>query len=329
MNRTPRSLLTLAVAGLLACSAVGCATKQNGKWKFASWDVKRSLGMKSDKPPAPQVPQRLIATWVDTTLHTAGQKPQRGFGGRIVFFGPQGEDSVRVEGELVVYAFDETEREPHETQPTRRYIFPVEQFAKHESPSRFGPSYSVWLPWDEVGGDQRRVSLIARFEPQGGPMIVSEQTNHLLPGIVRPERAMADAPGRYNPPPTVAAGVTQASFQGGDEAALAGGKQIEPLNRRRATTIALPEKMTERLATAQQNSQRERLARIRAATNTGLAGSTSPQSTTAPPATSAATAKSPSSPAERPQVGPAGAPVAEAWAWPSGLPTTATNRPAH
>jgi hypothetical protein len=50
------------------------------------------------------------------------------------------------------------------------------------SKSELGPSYSFWLPWDEVGGPQTEISLIARFEPNGGSIVIGEQTKHLLPG---------------------------------------------------------------------------------------------------------------------------------------------------
>jgi len=89
---------------------------------------------------------------------------------------------VRVDGQLVVYAYDDDGRAAHETQPTRRYIFPREQFTRHESESKLGPSYSFWLPWDAIGGQQKNIGLIARFEPHKGPLIVGEQTRHLLPG---------------------------------------------------------------------------------------------------------------------------------------------------
>jgi hypothetical protein len=89
---------------------------------------------------------------------------------------------VRVDGQLVVYAFDETNRKDYETQPTRRYIFPADQFQVYESNNQLGPSYSIWLPWDEAGGPQRKISLIAKFEPKDGAPVVTEQTNHFLAG---------------------------------------------------------------------------------------------------------------------------------------------------
>jgi len=166
---------------LVAC--VGCSAGKSKSWTFAkSFDVRRVVGLKSDEPAPAEIPVRMVSSWTDTVLNKTEQKPQRGFGGRLTFFGHDRETPVRIDGQLVVYAFEETEGLPRSTQPSRRYIFPREEFVRHESESTLGPSYSVWLPWDEVGGERKNVSLIARFEPVGGPLIMGEQTRHLLPG---------------------------------------------------------------------------------------------------------------------------------------------------
>jgi hypothetical protein len=176
-------LLLLAIAGLAALlSAPGCASTKKS-WKYAKHgDFKRAVGLKSSKPAPPEIPSRVVSTWTDTVLQRTDKAPQRGFGGRLMFFMPGSEDPVRVDGQLVVYAFDETDREKHETHPTRKYVFPREEFARHESESQLGPSYSIWLPWDEVGGKVKQISLIAKFEPHGGTYVMGEQTKHLLPG---------------------------------------------------------------------------------------------------------------------------------------------------
>jgi hypothetical protein len=174
---------TLVVA-LVAAACCGCASESKKKWKFASWDVREAIGLKEKEPekPEPETPTRLVATWTETVLNTSGEKPKRGFGGRIAFFTRDTSNPVRVDGQLVVYAFDETSRPSHETHPTRKFIFPAEEFVRHESESALGPAYSFWLPWDEVGGPQRNISLIARFEPRTGPIVIGEQTRHFLPG---------------------------------------------------------------------------------------------------------------------------------------------------
>ena len=183
-NRLRSAAWATSLLGLIALTtATGCAGKSSkSKWSFSNWDVKKAVGMKPEKP-EPELPDRMVATWTDTTLSTAGQSAKRGFGGKLMFFKRSSEDPVRVEGNLVVYAFDETDRPDHETHPTRRYIFPMEEFVRHESDSTLGPAYSFWLPWDEVGGQQRHISLIAKFEPKDGAVVIGEQTRHLLPGL--------------------------------------------------------------------------------------------------------------------------------------------------
>jgi len=207
----------------LLLSVCGCQTgKQDNRalaqrW-LPTWDVRKAIGWHKEKAVAAEVPTRIVSTWTDTVLHRTGQKPIRGFGGRLVFFDRDGEKPIAVQGQLVVYSFDESERDRPETAPTKKYIFPADQFARLESDSKLGPSYSVWLPWDEVGGPQKNVSLIVRFEPTEGSMILGEQTHHLLPGIAlanhetgrkqpanylkaadQPKRSLQDGPQQVGP----------------------------------------------------------------------------------------------------------------------------------
>ncbi len=173
-------VLLLAVFG--ASALPGCAWKGPSRVISDGFSgVKEKVGLGSDDS-EPHVPTRVVTSWSNTVLNKGGKKPQRGFGGRLSFFNDESENPVRVDGQLVVYAFDETNRQVHETQPTRRFIFPADQLAKHESASSLGPSYSFWLPWDEVGGEPKQISLIARFESTDGPVLLSEQTKHHLPG---------------------------------------------------------------------------------------------------------------------------------------------------
>jgi len=180
-------LLCHCSALVLLIASSGCIASPTGDGKSASgWDLRKAVGLKSEEP-SPQTPSRIVSTWTDTVLHKQGSAPKRGFGGRLLFFEELSDQPVRVDGQLVVYAFDDEGRAAHETQPTRRFIFPPEQFVRHESPTELGSSYSVWLPWDQVGGPQKTISLIARFEPRGGPVVMGEQTHHLLPGTTLAE----------------------------------------------------------------------------------------------------------------------------------------------
>ena len=126
-------------------------------------------------------PTKITTLWTHTILNQTGKKGVRGFGGRIMFHGKDNEKPVRVEGTMIVYAFDETNRVS--SVPERKFVFTPEQFDKHYSQSKLGHSYSIWLPWDEVGGAPRKINLLARFEPVEGGMVMSEHSLQILPGI--------------------------------------------------------------------------------------------------------------------------------------------------
>jgi hypothetical protein len=150
----------------------GCASLKiptANVWPFSSEDK-------------PGIPNRVVATWTDTVLYQPNQIPMRGFGGRLLFYDGDKPEPIKVEGTLTVYAFDETNRDPNNAKPDRKYVFTKDQMLTHFSKSKLGSSYSVWIPWDEVGGDQKDISMIVRFTPDKGNVVVSEQTKHLLPG---------------------------------------------------------------------------------------------------------------------------------------------------
>lgn len=168
-------IATVAVVGVPGCSVPKAADFKPSKLLF--WN---------DDEPEKGIPIRMVGTWTDTVMSTAGQKSQRGFGGRIHFYGKKEDKPIVVDGQLVVYAFDETNRAVTDNKPTRRYVFPADQLPLRMSISEIGASYSFFLPWDEAGGPQTEVSLICRFEPKGGAVIASEQTKHVLPGTVTP-----------------------------------------------------------------------------------------------------------------------------------------------
>ncbi|MCA9241588.1 MAG: hypothetical protein KDA37_15365 [Planctomycetales bacterium] len=177
-------IVTLSVCFLAAGLATGCASwRDTGAGKLVSkLDVPDGVPWKSKKPRS-GTPRRMVVTWTDTVKQQAGVDAERGFGGRIFFYDASESEPIAVEGQLVVYAFDESDRLPTDNQPDKRYVFPPEQLALHEGDSELGVSYSVWLPWDKVSGKQTDVSLIARFESlHGGALVMSEQNRVRLPG---------------------------------------------------------------------------------------------------------------------------------------------------
>ena len=108
-----------------------------------------------------------------------GRTPTRGFGGRLFFYDEKTK-AVAVDGELTVHAF--AENADGSQGEIKRYHFTPEQFTKHFSQTDIGASYSVWIPWDAVGGDQTKVSLVPSFRAANGRLVQGEQALVGLPG---------------------------------------------------------------------------------------------------------------------------------------------------
>lgn len=162
---------------LMAMASPGCA----------QFDLRRDIPWRIGEVVSPKTPTKIVAIWTDAVLHQPGKPPTRGFGGRLMFYSPEESAPIKVDGTLIVYAFDEEGRAPNDVKPDRKYVFPPDQFARHYSKSKLGHSYSVWIPWDQVGGPRKEISLIARFIPKNGAAIVSAPSRQILPGVLPPE----------------------------------------------------------------------------------------------------------------------------------------------
>lgn len=250
--------LVLAASVLLAS---GCRGPWSHDWKYSDLLSPKKITGWGDDESEPHIPQRLVCAWTDTVLYQTGKQPQRGFGGRLLFYGNDPDKPVLVDGQLVVYAFDETNRDPTDNKPTRRYVFPPDQVARRMSKTELGPSYSFWLPWDEMGGLETEISLIARFEPKGGAMVVSEQTRYRLPGAPRATTGIAKIGASKLPngipmqpaTPTLASladraqrsvannGVQLANYEADAQTQSQPSQPVPPERRMMTTSISLPE----------------------------------------------------------------------------------------
>jgi len=137
-------------------------------------------------------PHQIIPVWSDTVLHQSGRKAARGCGGRIMFYPSEGKRAVRVDGSLVVYAWDESQQ-AQDRRPSRKYVFRANDLQKHYSQSKIGDSYSFWIPWDDAGGSQEELTLVARFVGRNGAEVTSAPSKVILAGAVPlPERMASE-----------------------------------------------------------------------------------------------------------------------------------------
>ena len=218
MSRQKKPCLLLICSLLLAFS--GCARL----------DLEDRLNWK--KADIESVATRMVPMWSNTVLYEPDRPGIRGFGSRIYFYEDKGNEPIAVNGSLVVYAFDSTRYDAHDTKPEKKFVFTAEQFAQHQSSSKLGESYSIWLPWDEVGGIARQITLITKFRSSDGRVIISDPARKLLPGL-------PEAPADDEKPAVDHYGVQQASFES------------EESQEQTAITIDLPPSFSRRLGASE------------------------------------------------------------------------------
>ena len=161
---------------LLPCLALcltmmpaGCTLLSSSELPFAS------------KKPEYEIPRQVVPVWSDTVLHQSGVAATRGFGGRLMFYGQDKNKPIKVEGSLVVYAWDDS-KGSMERAPDRKYVFPAETLQSHYSASTLGHSYSFWVPWDAAGGQLQHSTLISRFLSNDGTELTGAPAHVVLQG---------------------------------------------------------------------------------------------------------------------------------------------------
>lgn len=155
----------------------GCQTIHAPASSAWSWNPLSRFKSK----PIPQA-TRIVAIWSPDVLNTQGQESTQGFGGRLYFYDAENK-TVPVDGQLIIHAYDDSNNtESDETTPDKKFVFTAEQLKRHHGTSELGSSYSIWIPWQPVGGMQRQISLVPTFNSPTGVRLVGHQTQNLLPG---------------------------------------------------------------------------------------------------------------------------------------------------
>jgi hypothetical protein len=181
-----RRIILISWAVALLLTTVGCTTFTKNLQSANDtlpWNVEAAKTRKLDSTPV-----RIAAVWTHDIVNVPGSKPVQGFGGRIYFYNHE-QKAIKVDGELVVYTFDDTDASQQgvaNRNPDRKFVFRADQLQTHLSDSELGPSYSFWIPWQEFGGEQRLISLVPVFMPIEGRNVTGHFSKTSLPGKHRP-----------------------------------------------------------------------------------------------------------------------------------------------
>lgn len=177
-----RRQFVVAAASAMFLGSVGCTSVSKNKDSKPSLLDRMPWSSKQEPEPYPN-PVKLAATWTPDTLVQSGRTPTRGFGGRLFFYDEKSRP-VPVEGTLNVHGFNELTENPNDA--VKKFEFTPEQFTTHFSQTDLGASYSVWIPWDAVGSNQKRITLVPSFKTREGKIVQGTPSTVVLPGPLDP-----------------------------------------------------------------------------------------------------------------------------------------------
>lgn len=245
---------TTVLVTVMAFLNVGCSSINPNA---SGWNP-FSQASDHDNQQANSQPASMAVIWKDSVFEKPGVPSVKGFGGRMFIYDANNEP-IRAEGELIVYGYDESKsehKEEHYAGADKKFVFPREKFQQHFSQSDLGPSYSVWVPWEKVGGIRKSITLIPVFKTADGRILRSGHSINVLPGKKPESSQVVDASGVISNSKNL---VAQASFQkpnspnlqqqvaqASQQASLDNGKP-----RLRTTTLNLPPALANKLAAAQ------------------------------------------------------------------------------
>lgn len=241
-TRLPSVKVVGALGLCLAALVVGCAPLELSKESVPTlWK------------PKPQTPESMVDFWGEYLHHAEGTPSVRGFGGRLMFYGLKASAPIVVDGTVTIYAYDDSKGPRVDDQPDKKFVFTREELAKHYSKSSLGHSYSFWLPWDEAGGEKKRITLITRFDDASGKVILGKPTKQNLFGSesaaalaakrAREKAGEASTSEEPRVARTVDPDVQPASYE---SSSAAPGKAAAAASEVRTTTITLPPHLARR-----------------------------------------------------------------------------------
>jgi hypothetical protein len=169
---------SFALICLFALSSSGCAAFNSLNSDFP-WSKEKKREQQEKIQPV-----RVVTFWSEMMLNTGVEKPVRGFGGRVYLYNKFGKP-VRADGTFTVYAYDDTDKTAETAsrgEPDMIFTYRKEEFANYFSKSDLGDSYSIWLPWDGVDGEQKEISLLPKFVTSSGEVIRGTQDLVTLSG---------------------------------------------------------------------------------------------------------------------------------------------------
>ncbi|WP_437190910.1 hypothetical protein [Planctomicrobium sp. SH527] len=184
MNATlfQRQLQLLLLAGVMMAS--GCQQMLK---------LKPGMGRSSPEASAEHPVFEAICLWEQGEGNGLDGLPTRGFVGQVMFFAHGIDAPVRVDGDLMVYVFDDVGTEEEQQKPIHQFEFNSVAMKAFLTETNVGTAYQFFIPYTRKGAQKATCSLRVRLTPKTGNPVYSKMSSIVLAGKTarKPEVAVS------------------------------------------------------------------------------------------------------------------------------------------
>ena len=232
-------MLTQRLYRLAALSALfalaGCAMP--GVFKLSKDDVPKA------SPKNPVI--RILGLWEPAEGMLKG-KSTRGFSSNIMFFSQNSDLAAEVDGDVVIYVFDDQGTTEEQAIPFEEYRIEAAALSGHMGKGPLGATYAIFVPYNKPGNHEAKCSLRLRLTPKESQPVYSDMMNVVLPGQKKPKDNKAPEDGDDG---TTTEAVQEVDPDGDAFSAFRDkiSKQQPPRARGMSTSIPTPQDVQEQL----------------------------------------------------------------------------------
>jgi hypothetical protein len=209
-----------------------------------------------------KTPVEIFDIWSTSAQTTADGRTLRGMAGRIYFYDSQAKgQTVKVDGDLTVFVFDGSETDPAHAKPLKVFRFTADTLQQHYSHQKpLGHGYNVFLPMDEIGGEERPLCIMVRFDDRLNEMLVMAQPSNTILAGRKPQPPTESTIREFLESRSLLAEANRSLTAQYDSAIQQAGYITEEKSaapeKSRVSTISLNSEMTRRLLESAQTSER-------------------------------------------------------------------------
>lgn len=126
--------------------------------------------------------KEVICLWQAAEGTNSEGRPTRGFAGQLLFFAAREDETVRVDGDVRVYVFDDQGTPEEQTKPIHQFDFNSHAFEAFLTETNLGAAYQFFIPYTREGSHKATCSIRVKYTSADGRNVYSKIAQVILPG---------------------------------------------------------------------------------------------------------------------------------------------------